>query len=121
MHNQKSPKGVFPDIFNTYNRNSTKKSTHPTQAKKRLVATAPPAEGNSVFGRKSARSIMVDLHKKIQTLRNNPAQWDALQQKVDTYSKPSASQVGNLVIQNKFAVREMAPATRMQRILEKVQ
>jgi hypothetical protein len=118
---------VFPDIIGSYEKEGQKRkqaSSASKLSKKTMnqdTNVPKPATASTVtFGRKSIRAIMNDLQRRILALQTNPAQWDALQQKVNKYYTPESRTVTNTIRANKKVVLHFSPDAKRKKILAAV-
>ncbi|KAJ3372789.1 actin [Kappamyces sp. JEL0680] len=74
---------------------------------------------SEMVGRKPIRAIVLDLQKRIQTLKSNPAQWEALQKRVEKFAGAGGqARRDNVVSRNKRMVVTLLPSVKKQRNLE---
>lgn len=71
-------------------------------------------------GKKSMRTIMTDLQRKLQDYKNNSLEWDALQMRVDRYTGFGQGHSSNLIRRNKEVVGTLLPVVKREKNAEMV-
>ena len=86
-----------------------------------IIRKVDDKKKENLVGRKPIRTIVQDLQKKIQTLKSNPALWDALQKRVEKYAGAGTSfYKENMVKRNRLLVSKFDPALKKENAIAMV-
>jgi hypothetical protein len=70
--------------------------------------------------KKSMRTIMNELQRKLQDYKSNGLEWDALQIRVDRFTGFGQRQASNLIRRNKEVVGTLRPVVKKEKNAERV-